>query len=179
MYYASIECIELTLRTVAQYNLTKKWLAEEDWSMFPVLPDITLLTYDEVENRDVTISCLRMQITPAHELPLQLAQLQGWYMSERMRLRRATMDTYTKCLGFDPEEFALEEPAPDAFTQVIHDGDTWSVRRMEYDMENIPLLVKFRTLAERKQDSEWDKHDLRKVVGWFYCPIVYRERRSR
>ena len=89
------------------------------------------------------------------------------------------MDTYTKCLGFDPEEFALEEPAPDAFTQVIHDGDTWSVRRMEYDMENNPLLVKFRTLAERKQDSEWDKHDLRKVVGWFYCPIVYRERRSR
>lgn len=119
------------------------------------------------------------QITPAHELPLQLVQLQGWYMSERRKLRAATMDTYMKCLGFDPDGFALEDEAPDTFTEVIRGGGTWSMRRMEYCTESIRLLVKFRTLAERKQGSEWDKHDPREVVGWFYCPIIYRERRSR
>ena len=177
MYYASIECIEITLRTTSQYNLTKRWLDEEDWSMYPVLPDITILTYDGALDRDVTISCRRKQITPAREFALQLAQLEGYYISERERLRTATMDTYTKCLGFDPEDFALEDEAPEAFTRVIRGGDTWSIRRMEYDKESIPLLVKFRGLAEGKMGHEWDQHDLGEVVKWLYIPISYRERR--
>lgn len=177
MYYASIKCIEIALRTTTQYNLTEKWLDEEEWSMFPVLPDITILTYNQTFDRDVTISCRREQIAPAHEFPLQLAQLEGCYMSDRKRLRTATTDTYTKCLGFDPEEFALEDEAPEAFIKAIRGGDTWSIRRVEYRTENIPLFVKFRSLAERKKGSRWDQNDLREIVEWFYIPIVHREHR--
>lgn len=87
------------------------------------------------------------------------------------------MDTYTKCLGFDPDELALEDEAPETFTQAISGGGTWSIRRMGYRTENIPLFVKFRLLAEKKMDSEWNQNDLREVMKWFYIPIVHRERR--
>ena len=181
MYYASIECIEITLRTTAQYHRTMKWLDEEDWSMFPVLPDITLLTYSAEHHRDVAISCRREQINPAHEFSVQLARVQSTYrLSERYELRRATMDTYIKCLGFDPERFTLAGKAPHAFTQVARGaggGELWSSRRIEYRADNLPLLTTFRTHAQKKQGAEWDQHDLRKVVGWFYLPIKCRERR--
>ena len=180
MYYASFECIEITLRTHAQYHRTMKWLDEEDWSMFPVLPDITLLTYNAEHHRDVAISCRREQINPTQEFSVQLAHARSMYMSERKKLRSATMDTYTKCLGFDPEHFSLEDEAPHAFTEVARGtggGDPWNIRRIEYRTENVPLFVKFRDLAAGKQGAEWDQHDLREVVGWFFVPIEYRERR--
>ena len=171
MYYASIECIEIPLHIFTQYDRAVKWLAEEDWSIVPVLPDITLLTYNARHHRDVTFSCRRGTIVPAHEFPLQLAELQGVHMSDQETLRAATIDTCTKCLGFDPEEFSLEEEAPETFTQVIRGVGPWQVRRLEYRTENIPLFTTFRTLAEAKQGWEWTRDDLRAVVGWLYTSI--------
>jgi hypothetical protein len=182
MYYASIECIEITLRTFAQYNCTKRWLAEEDWSMFPVLPHITLFTYNVDRHRDVTISCRRERITPAHEFPLQLARYEGGYMMECQRRLKATITTYMKSLGIKPNfsnRFALEVDVPKTFTQVIRDGDAWNIRRLEYCTENIPLLRKFKRLAEENQGVEWTKDDLEAVVEWFNVPVRYRERRKR
>ena len=178
MYYASLECIEITLRTFAQYDRTRKWLAEQDWSMFPVLPHITLLSYNVDRHRDVTISCRRGKITPAHEFSLELADYDGSWMSEAERLHSATIDTYTKCLGLERERPHFSNSVPRTFTQVIHGGATWNIRRLEYCTPNIPLLGKFARLAERKQGSEWTKDDLEAIVQWFHVPVRYREGRE-
>jgi hypothetical protein len=77
MYYASIHCLEINLRTFAQYHRTEKWLAEQDWSLFPVLPDITFLSYDKARDLDVKISCHRESIVPAHNSLVSLPILKA------------------------------------------------------------------------------------------------------
>ncbi|KAM0707542.1 hypothetical protein Q7P35_004187 [Cladosporium inversicolor] len=163
MYYASIECIEITLRTFAQYDRTRKWLAEEDWSMFPALPHITILTYEVDRRLDITISCRREKVTPAHELPLQLAaHHSGWQniwtrASESARLLRATINTYTKCLGLKRGTLDFSNRLLRTFTQVIRGGATWDIRRLEFSAANRSLLGKFVRLAEEKQCSKVDQ----------------------
>lgn len=179
MYYASIECIEITLRTFVQYNCTKRWLAYEDWSMFPVLPDITLLSYNVERRRDITIPCRREKIVPSNELPVQLAQLQDWYVTQVGRLPTATTYTYTKCLGLELKEFGLKVGAPSTFTAVIRGGSTWNIRRLGFCTENAQLLGRFIKLAEKKQGSEWTKDDLEAILEWFRLAVRYRERRKR
>jgi len=175
MYYASIECIEINIRTRAQYDRTKKWLAEEDWLMFPVMPDFTFFTYSISCNKDVALSCYRETIVPKDEYPLQLAYLQGRYMMDWKRVRKATMRTHAKCLGI-PEVYVLEDGAPESFTQVIESGAKWSMRRLECTEEDVPLYYKFFRHADGKQGSDWTKSDLETIVSGFWHAVRCRER---
>ena len=147
--------------------------------MFPVLPDITLLMYDIEDHRDVTISCRREVIVPAHVFTLRLAQLQDTCMSEQERVRTATMNTYIKCLGLDPEIFTLLEEVPEAFTQVILGGGPWNIRRLECSTENTPMFYKLGALTANTQGSEWTREELRYIVRWSYTPIYTRESRMQ
>jgi hypothetical protein len=165
MYYASIECIEIDVRTLAQIEHTEEWLAEEDWSMFPVLPDLKFLSSNLKGNvQDITISCYRETVVPAHDHFLQLAHTEGRYVKEQTRLRTATMNTYTKCLGFDPEEFRLDKKVPDSFTQAIKGEVAWSTRRLEYNENDPNLRYKFLLLALDKHARAWTKDDIGTIV---------------
>ena len=175
MYYASIKCIKLNIRTTAQYKSTRRWVAEEDWSMFLVLPDFKFLMFDDELKTDVTLSCHRETIVPKNEFSLQLAYLQGIYISDYDRLREAMMNTYIKCLGFDPETYALSA-WPQKFAEDIQSGTTWSVRRLECDEKNALVYVLFMRLAKWKEGSEWTIRDLKDVVDWMYVFARYRER---
>ena len=175
MYYASIKCIKLNIRTTAQYKSTRRWVAEEDWSMFLVLPDFKFLMFDDELKTDVTLSCHRETIVPKNEFSLQLAYLQGIYISDYDRLREAMMNTYIKCLGFDPETYALSA-WPQKFAEDIQSGTTWSVRRFECDEKEASVFVPFMRLAKWKEGSEWTIRDLESVVDWMYVFARYRER---
>lgn len=72
MYYASIECIKIDLRTEAQYKSTKRWLAEEDWSMFPMLPGFTFSHCNHRLGGDTMVSFHTETIVPAEEFSLQI-----------------------------------------------------------------------------------------------------------
>ena len=175
MYYASIKCIKLNMRTIAQHKSTRRWVAEEDWSMFPVLPDFTFLTFDNKLKKDVTLSCHREIVVPKNEYSLQFAYTQGMYLSNHVRPREAMMSTYTKCLGFDLETYALGT-WPQKFAGNIKSGTTWSVRRFECDEEDAYVYFPFMRLAKWKEGSEWTIRDLESVVDWMYVFARYRER---
>lgn len=178
MYYASIECLEISVRTLAQIKHTQRWLAEEDWSMFPVLPDFTFLTYNISCDLDVTISCCREEVTPAHEFSLKYARVDRRKWDKQRKLRAANMNTYTRCLGFNPREYRLGDEVPESFIEAIRDVDTWITRRLDYEEDDSGAFYMFFRLAVAKQGSDWDEDDIISVVRELRARARYRELRA-
>lgn len=175
MYYASIERLEIPARTLAQMKRTRRWLADLDWSVFPVLPDLAFLSHNPTTRSDFTIFCDRRDIVPAHEFSLQLARAQESGLSDQFKHKRATMVTYFKCLGFGTEEDYFEEHTeriPDSFWTAVDEGAIWSLRRTNYEEVGMGVYYTFFEVAVRRQGTVWTKCDLEYIVDcleWRFC----------
>jgi hypothetical protein len=176
MYYGSVQCLEIYVRNLSQVGCTRKWLAEEDWSLYPVLPNIVFRFYIQALRSNVTFFMTRQKLVPTEELSLRLSHLHPTLggVNHQTKLEQATEGAYAACLGFDPTEISLEESVSDNFIKAIEENATWNVRRLEYHCPNDKdllhddpvIFTMFLKLARLKQGSEWTKHDLSHIVQW-------------
>jgi hypothetical protein len=183
MCYASIEYLEIPLRTLAQIRQTQKWLAEEDWSMFPVLPGLVFFSYHPETVSDITYLCEREEIVPAHEFSLQLDNFgENWGLSDQDKRGIAVTDTYVKCLGVDPDDITYCGTIPNDFIRAIEEGDThkWAVRGWYSD--SVDLTTEWRDVwhmffenAEEMQGDEWDHSTIDWIVFWLEENGHYRD----
>lgn len=131
MYYSSIACLEIPVRTLSQIIHTQKWLAEEDWSMFPVLPKLVFLTYHPNTTSDIEIVCPRSEVVPAPEFLLALEEYAGaYFLRDEDKREMAFVDTYVKCLGVRPDDMISFGMVPEDFIRAVATGDMkkWAVR---------------------------------------------------
>jgi hypothetical protein len=176
MYYASLQWLEIYVRSLLQTYCTRKWLSEEDWSLYPLLPNIVFRFYNLALRSNVTFFMTRQRLVPSEELSLRLSHpyptLGG--VNHQTKLEQATEGAYAACLEFDPTEISLEESVSDNFIKAIEESATWNVRRREYHCTNDKdllhddpaIFTMFLKLARLKQGSEWTEHDLSHIVQW-------------
>ena len=172
MYYASIKCLRIRVSTLAQIERTKRWLAEEDWSWYPILPNLEFLFYFPSVRSTVKVALNRKETIPSEELPLELFMVS---QRDTYGLRWATFMAYINCLGLDPRVVAIEWPhwpVDEKFTKALKEGATWSTRQLEYmgptsfDLwqDDRGLYKMFMQIAARKQGLECTKNDLKSII---------------
>jgi hypothetical protein len=107
MYYASVDCLELPVRTLAQIRRTQKFLAEVDLSLYPVLPYIEFLSTAGASDSEISIFCPRTENVLAEEMSDQLTSLgNGAEIAQftHEELYEETLkSTYVWSLGFNPQ----------------------------------------------------------------------------
>ena len=183
MYYASIKYLKIRLYTLAQIECTKRWLAEEDWSWYPVLPNIVFGFWVPSLRSKIAVALYRKEANPSEESSRRLSLLSRKRLSHEEKLKKATFDTYIYYLGLNPKKIALVEPVGERFTGAIKEGATWSIRLLKCNrpesfdlLWNDPGLYKmFFKLAVRKQGSELNEDDLKSIVQWMERYSRYRQ----
>jgi hypothetical protein len=133
MYYASVECLVLPVRTLDQIRRTQKFLSEVDLSLYPVLSDIGFLSTAGKSDSEISIFFSRTETVLAQELHDQLTGLRNCDFTEEELPVEALMSTYVASLGFDPQEIIIDYDPPEHFKRAVEQGDTWTTRVFEYE----------------------------------------------
>jgi hypothetical protein len=137
MYYASVDCLELPVRTLAQIRRTQKFLAEVDLSLYPVLPYIEFLSTAGTPDSEISIFYPRTETVLAEEMSDQLTSLENGaemtqFTHEELH-EDALKSTYVWSLGFNPQSTMCTRDVPEHFKTAVEQGDTWITRVFEYE----------------------------------------------
>lgn len=187
MYYASIELLILPLRTLDQIFRTQRYIAEVDWSLFPVMPDLEFLSYNPWINSDIRVSLTREEVVPAQELPFYTSfwRDSNVRLSDKEKTEAALGNIYFHCLGVKPAGLTLDSPVPEYFEEVLESGETWIRRKWSYEAlgptqssrvagSDLVLWDMIFDKAISKEGYDWDSDDLLEVVVWFGDKYRYR-----
>jgi hypothetical protein len=178
MYYASVDCLELPVRTLAQIRRTQKFLDEVDLSLYPVLPYIEFLSTAGTPDSEISIFCPRTETVLAEEMGDQLTSLENCaemaqFTHEELH-EEALKSTYVWSLGFKPEEIMYMKDVPEHFKTAVEQGDTWITRVFEYEAvgkqaskeEDSELRNLFLYTAVFLEGEDWDRNDIGYIVWW-------------
>jgi hypothetical protein len=178
MYYASVDCLELPVRTLAQIRRTQKFLAEVDLSLYPVLPYIEFLSTAGASDSEISIFCPRTETVLAEEMSDQLTSLgNGAEMAQftHEELYEETLkSTYVWSLGFNPQSTMCTRNVPEHFKTAVKQGDTWITRVFEYEAigkhvskeEDSDLWQLFWDTAIFLEGDDWGRDDIGFIVWW-------------
>jgi hypothetical protein len=173
MYYPSVECLVLPVRTLDQIRRTQKFLSEVDMSLYPVLPDFGFLSAAGKPDSEISIFFSRTETVLAEELRGQLTGLRNCDFTEEELPGEALMSTYDASLGFDPQETTIDYDPPEHFKRAVEQGDTWITRVFEYeatgkDASEIDWKLDrfFWETAIDLEGEDWDLDLLGFIVWW-------------
>jgi hypothetical protein len=176
MYYASVDCLVLPVRTLEQIRRTQKFLDEVGLSLYHMLPDIEFLsTTGNPYLEKIPISCRREEVLPAEELAFQLSLFSGdtTGMSDEGMFDAALESAYIHCLGFEANSLCLGSELPEDFERAIEEGDTWIMRVFDfggagteaYEEADNKLFDMVFDLAASTNDEDWNWVDLELFVS--------------
>ena len=176
MYYASVKhnTLEIRLHSTAQFTHAKKWLAEVDTNLYPVLPDIKFswTEHGTFSSHKVAMSCARQKTTLGEAFGKQLARCANTGARTSHILEETMRQTYEYCFGFNMLDVWVP-PIPSAFDTavcsiLVEDSEdrTWIVRQLSLLPEYWwnPHISVFIDLAICKDGQEWEMSDLRQIV---------------
>jgi hypothetical protein len=174
MYYASVDCLVLPIRTLAQIRRTQKFLDEVDLSLYPMLPDIEFLSTTSNPDSEISIFCSRTDIVLAEELRDQFTGLGICEFTEEELQFEALTSTYVASFGFDPHEDLIDYEPPEHFKRAVEQGDTWITRVVEYGAtgkkasEEIDYKLDrfFWNTAIELEGEDWDLDHLGFILWW-------------
>jgi hypothetical protein len=174
MYYASVDCLVLPVRTLAQIRRTQRFLDEVDLSLYPMLPDIGFLSTTGKPDSEISIFCSRTEIALAEELRDQLTGLGNCDFTEEELQFEALTSTYVASLGFDPHDDLIDYEPPEHFKRVLEQGGTWITRVFEFEatgkqISNEPYPKLFNMLWDLATDlagEDWGLCEIQFIVWW-------------
>lgn len=188
MNYESVTYLKIPVDTSRQIARAKKWLAEFDFTVYPVLPTIEFCPLWLTNKLYKAIYWSREERSPAGEVPefiSQVSSMADGLLTDEQLHNIALRALYEACLGeLKVKLFQTRGGLPERFAHVVNEGGTWITRSLHMeapsrhiqclDLGEDGLSMVMRGIAIRNEGRDWDKNDLEEIVEWFEYDLSRR-----